>query len=330
MLAVGIAVSGLLLWLSIRGVDLKLAWDHVRDADPVILAVGAALVNLSLIPMAVRWRYLGHRVSERVPRTRGFLGAILAGQAVNNVLPARAGDVVRIAWFTRAAGSRPAAATAAMLGDRALDVVALSAIITAGLLFVPRHGWVLAVGFGAMAVVVILAAVWVGCRRSVYLRSGGVRGASRRFPRVREQLTRFAVAFGEVLTGRRVLIGLAWTLLVWAVWVVGAELIARSLGIGIGLVEMLFVGGVLNAGLVIPSSPGFVGTYQWLLMAGVGLFGIASDPAFAFAVVLHISWYVPQTLIGFLVLPRIGTSFAGLRRAAVDPDNRGPGIGGEE
>jgi uncharacterized membrane protein YbhN (UPF0104 family) len=58
----------------------------------------------------------------------------------------------------------------------------------------------------------------------------------------------------------------------------------------------------MNLGVAIPSSPGFVGTYEWLGVASLGLLGIGSEEALAFAILLHACWYVPTTLIGGLAL----------------------------
>jgi uncharacterized membrane protein YbhN (UPF0104 family) len=73
-------------------------------------------------------------------------------------------------------------------------------------------------------------------------------------------------------------------------------------GIELDLVDALFVAAVMNLGVAIPSSPGFVGTYQWLGVASLGLLGVADDEALAFAILLHASWYLPTTLLGGLAL----------------------------
>jgi uncharacterized membrane protein YbhN (UPF0104 family) len=61
------------------------------------------------------------------------------------------------------------------------------------------------------------------------------------------------------------------------------------------LVEQLLKAAI---GVAIPSSPGVVGTYEWLGVASLGLLGIASDEALAFAILLHATWYIATTLAG--------------------------------
>ena len=52
--------------------------------------------------------------------------------------------------------------------------------------------------------------------------------------------------------------------------------------------------GLVNLGTAVPSSPGFVGTYQWLCVSALGLFGVGRAEAFAFRSLLQAAWFVPD------------------------------------
>ena len=84
----------------------------------------------------------------------------------------------------------------------------------------------------------------------------------------------------------------------WLTWALGAYLVARSVGIELTMLQAIFVTAALNLGVAIPSSPGFVGTYQWLGVSALALFGIPQESALAYAIVLQAVWYVPTTLVG--------------------------------
>ena len=49
----------------------------------------------------------------------------------------------------------------------------------------------------------------------------------------------------------------------------------------------------LALGVAIPSSPGYIGTYQWIGVAALGLLDVPPSQALAFAILMHASWYVP-------------------------------------
>jgi uncharacterized membrane protein YbhN (UPF0104 family) len=87
-------------------------------------------------------------------------------------------------------------------------------------------------------------------------------------------------------------------MLAWGIWALSAWLVAYSLGITLTPVEVVFVTAVLNLGVAIPSSPGFIGTYQWLAVSALGALGVNHTEAFAFSVLMHAAWFVPTTLAG--------------------------------
>ena len=110
----------------------------------------------------------------------------------------------------------------------------------------------------------------------------------------------------EPLGRRLVAEALGLSVLAWGAFAVAVWLVARSLGIELGFVDCVFVTAVVNLGVAIPSSPGFVGTYQWLSVAALGVFDVSRDDALAFSFLLQASWYVPTTIVGgFLVLFRL-------------------------
>jgi uncharacterized membrane protein YbhN (UPF0104 family) len=100
----------------------------------------------------------------------------------------------------------------------------------------------------------------------------------------------------------------------WLTWALGAYLTARAVGIELTAVQAVFVTGALNLGVAIPSSPGFVGTYQWLGVSALALFGIGQEAALAYAIALQAVWYLPTTVVG-LVLLLTGTTRRWGRRA---------------
>ena len=101
----------------------------------------------------------------------------------------------------------------------------------------------------------------------------------------------------------------------WGTWAFGAWSIAAAVGIPLSPLEVMFVMAVVNLGVAIPSSPGFVGTYQWLCVASLALLGVDGERAFAFSVILHAAWFVPTTIAGAALLARHGLRHASRREA---------------
>jgi glycosyltransferase 2 family protein len=291
----GIPIGLVFLWLAVRNADADAVRDTLRDADPgrVALAIGAFAVVYLL--QAVRWRRIAATPTVSVPR---FYEMTVSGVAVNNVLPGRLGDFLRARWLGLEARVPYGTAFGTVILDRAFDVVVLVGLLIVGIAAVASSAWLwqLAVA-GAVLVlgiagVLLFSRVYIGKRE----RDRRERGLVRRL--VRDTVERLAEPFGR----RHLAVWLGLSVLAWAMWALAAYLIARSLGIELSLTEALFVTAVLNLGSAVPSSPGYVGTYEWLGVASLSLLDVAHEPALAFTILVHAAWYVPTTLFGAVAL----------------------------
>ena len=116
-------------------------------------------------------------------------------------------------------------------------------------------------------------------------------------------------AFSTVLVDRSsdvLFLVLAFTSAAWSCWAFAAWLVADALGIGVSPLEIAFLTTVINLGAAIPSSPGFVGTFQWLCVSGMALFGVGQAEALAFSIIMQAIWYIPTTACGAILLTHRG------------------------
>jgi glycosyltransferase 2 family protein len=305
-LAVGVPISAVFLWLAVRNADLGAVRDALADAEAgrVALAVVAFMAMYGI--QAARWRSVAG--AHRVHLAR-FYEMVVSAVACNNVLPARLGDLLRARWLGREARIPAGRGLGTVVLDRGCDVAALLLLLVVGLAAVASSDWLVRIAVGAavglvgLGAVVLFARVYTG-RRERGRRSRGL---------IRRVLRDTAEALAEPIGRRRPAIWILLSLGAWTLWAVGAILVARSLGIELSLIEAMFVAAVMNLGVAIPSSPGFVGTYEWLGVASLGLLGVASEEALAFSILLHACWYVPTTLGGGTAL--VVRALMGVRRA---------------
>lgn len=294
-LAVGVPVSVLFLWLAARDADLGEVWRTLGGAEggEVALAVLAMLAVYAF--QAARWRLIAGTTGVSAAR---FYELVVSGVACNNVLPARLGDLLRARWLGRAARIPAGRALGTVVLDRGSDLAALVVLLGLGLLGVASADWLAPIAVGGAAGVLALGAAVAFARAYTSRRERGrrTRGLVRRV--LRDLVEQLAAPMGRRRLGQ----WLALSLAAWVVWALGAVLVARSLGIELAPLEALFVAAVMNLGVAIPSSPGFVGTYEWLGVASLGLLGVPANEALAFAILLHAAWYVPTTLVGGLAL----------------------------
>ena len=305
-LAVGIPVSIVFLWLAFRDASLGAVWDATRLADLWLVAAAIVLYGIFYLLQGTRWHLIA---AFSRPGRLGFVEMVVGAVACNNVLPGRIGEIFRARWLAVAAPMPTGRAFATVGLDRGCDVVTLFAFLVVALPFVAPAAWVIRIVVGTGILILALAALFVVAR--------GYARHKQRERRERGRVRRIARdivdTLAEPLDRRRLVGALGLSAAAWGASAIAVWLVASSIGINLGLLECLFVTGVLNLGVAIPSSPGFVGTYQWLSVASLAVFDVASEDALAFSFLMHASWYIPTTLVGgFLVLFRLDW---GIRRA---------------
>ncbi len=298
-LAVGIPISALFLWLAIRGVDLSRVWQVVRDANPLLVVLAIPFACGLFVFQALRWRHLVE--ADPRPGRKTFVALMFVGGAITNVVPGRPGDVARGIWLARL-GRIPVARSLTSVGvDRAADVVTLFIILVACLPFVDKPDWLVnlvIIGAGLTAVgAIVLALAWWYANRSHH---GQERSGLERDQKswLRHHLSGIVQGLAVLSRPRDFAAAFALSFAGWASAAFAAWLVAWSIGIDLSATSVLFVVAVLSLGAAIPSSPGMIGTYQWLAVTSMAVVGVGQADALAFSILSQATWYIPVTLSG--------------------------------
>ena len=298
LLAIGVASSAFFLWLVFRNADLHEVWRALKGADLGLVVLATVVMQGVYVAQGARWRLIADVLTLSVRR---FYELVLAGIAANNVLPLRIGDLLRARWLATSAEIPTGRALGSVFRDRVCDVIALTVALVVSIPSVGGQRWIERIALGGVVLLALLAMIGAGAVVYSRLRPRerkGERGRLRRL--VRDTIDEVASPLGR----RRIMIALALSFLAWGIWAVTAGLVCRSLGISLSPIELVFVTAVVNLGVVIPSSPGFIGTYQWLAVSALAAVGVGTEIAIAFSVLMQAVWYVPTTIVGGVIAVR--------------------------
>jgi uncharacterized protein (TIRG00374 family) len=298
---VGVPASVLFLYLALRHVQAHAVVAAVRDASAPLVLVAVAAMGLVYLAQAYRWRCIS-RLGPTMPTLR-FFDYVLRSIACNNVVPGRPGELLRAHWLARGAGVSRSRALATVAVDRSADVLTLVLALAVTYGFVDHPRWLRRLDGAALGLAALLLCLLFVAR----YRARG-RGDAPRPSRIRRIAGDVAAGVAHGLAGRNGLVVASTSALAWSAWAAGAWLVAHALGLNLSIGGALFVTATLNLGSMIPSSPGFVGTYQWLSVASLGLLGIARTDAVAFSLLMQAVWFVPTTIVGGCLALRAGLS----------------------
>jgi uncharacterized membrane protein YbhN (UPF0104 family) len=233
---------------------------------------------------------------------RQALGGVFIGYAANNVLPARLGEVVRAHVVGKSAGIKRTVAFSSVLVERIFDGSAIVVLLLIGAGELELPDWAdqarsLGIVLFSLALAAVLVVGWTHTYWDRYLPTNRIGDLARGLFEgvalaVRTPLTLFLV--------------LSTSLFIWTVEAFMFYWCAYAFGIDLSFKGALFVMSIVNLGVLIPSSPGGLGLFQFFCVKSLEFFGVGHAQAIAYSVLVHLCQYIPVTTIGLLWLPRFG------------------------
>ena len=300
--AIGVVSSAIFLALAVRRLELA---SVARAFERAQLVPWLPLAVLSYIAghvvRGVRCRLLVSREAKLGLGTA--TNVVVFGYAVNNVLPARLGEFARAGMLAQNSGLPFVQSLTVTLLERVLDGLCLLLLLVIAGRMVPEVGFVHAMlefgglVFGIAAFGVLLAVVAPSALLNVTSRVSHRLGA--RVHGLAVTLVSQLVAGVSYI--RTLSSALAVAALSIAVWSFEAGMFLALLpAFGIAADPWLAVVAmcVTNLGILAPSTPGFIGPFHFFCMRAVMAAGVAEATAFSYAALVHLSFYVPITLVG--------------------------------
>ena len=316
------ASVGLLVW-ALRGVSLDAVLGHIVAAQPGPLAAAVIIATLTFPLRLVRWRLL-LRDERGDPYPSGPLWhAISLGFMANNVLPFRAGELIRSYTAARLASARFTTVISSVAVERIFDALTVVALLTLALLTSDLPGTVRVGGTsvgdltraaGIICAVALLAAILVVAAPLAAERlARRVLHDSRLADRIVDLIEGIRQGL-TVLRSPARLAGVAfWSLVLWLVNALAFYLGFGAFDIPVGYTGALLMQGLLVLGISVPSTPGFFGPFEAVIVASLALFGVPGSLAFSYAIAFHVTTFVPITVLGLWSLARSPEGFKALQ-----------------
>ena len=316
-MAVGLIVSAGFLVLILRGINWHLLGSSVRHAAILPLIVATIVFAGAYAVIALRWKVL---LSDDRLRFLPLFEILNIGLVCNLVLPARGGDMVRVVVLSQREGVRKSTGLATVLLEKLFDVAALVALLIPALIWVALPRWAMLSLWLAVTGVVAGFIICVALARSS--RDVATLPLFRQMPeRIRLRIDGIFAAFRDGLrllfSWKRLCSVCLLSLLIWTMNSIAAFFVLSGLHIAhVSLLAMLVVIAIMNLGLIIPSSPGYIGTYEFLGISALALFNVAHEPALEFALVLHALTLLVVVGLGTMSMMKRGYSLATASRSA--------------
>lgn len=317
-LVFSLAVSAVFVYLALRNADLGKSWRTLSHIDVRFLLLPAALFMIHMPLRGWRWQLLYEK--HHRPHFVDCFQMFAIGSALNNLLPARAGDVARCVLIGRRTHEGSSTRALATMGvEKVLDGLTLVAIIVFSLLFMtpPRWMWRLTVlsAFVFAAAFFLLFMLryhreWLLSRvEMIFVRlhlaaQGGKAHAA---------LTAFAEGLGSMTSVAQMARMILLTASIWTLEGLMTWSLTRSFGVRLSPMNGILFSAVVGLASAVPAAPANVGAYEFFGAAALRLAGMARGAALALVLVLHAWTFVSTTVLGFCCFAAAGLRFGQLR-----------------
>ena len=306
-------MSIIALWLAVRDVVFTTFWDTIRASDISLLAIALAVYLTNGAMRALRWHTLLRPVANRPLRAAQ---ALIVGLALNNILPARLGELFRIEYTYRRTGASRGYCTGSLLRERLFDLASLGAIlglaIALGALAVDGRDLdrmksiiagflVLFLMVGALAVAILIwSSPTDASTDPAPSADSQPTGMRKLLFRMREETAHAAAALRGVGVQQLLQLG-GLTILVWGLEALTLFLVVLSLDVTLTVTTIALLVFVASLSTLLPSAPGYIGTYQLAFVVALSFDGISSSVAVAAATIQQVVNIGFVTGLGILI-----------------------------
>jgi glycosyltransferase 2 family protein len=286
---------------------------------------GAVLLDVSSYAcQGLRWRLLLHPIG-RLSTVRATQ-AIYAGLFVNEVLPMRLGEVLRLYLVSRWVDARFEAVVPSLLVERFFDAVWLALGFGITVFVVPLPQYLISaeeiLGFTALAAAILFVCL-VFRKKADRVRRP--KGALIFLPlrRIRGFWGRMSDGVREIGRSRYLYSGFGISLFLLLGQVLSFWFVMLGYGLKLSVWHGAAVFLIVHIGTMIPGAPSNVGTYQFFTVVGLTLFGVEKPFATSFSVFVFLILTIPLWLIGLLVFGRLGLSLKKIQSEIATMARRG-------
>jgi uncharacterized protein (TIRG00374 family) len=325
----GIGLSLVFIFLAFRRVDFGQMLRALGQADYLYLLPVLAAVALGLYLRSLRWRLLLAPMGR--PGTDVLFRSLSIGYMANTFLPAHLGEIVRAWHASRKTGIAASSVFATIVVERLIDVASLLLLLGLALAVFPFPAWVRQSGVLMLAMVGALTVLLLLMKRHRQRALAASGRLLRVLPgaaseRIRGLLDQFLNGVMPLARRGHYPLVAALSIAIWGCYALTFQLLFHAFGFvgryhlpwSAALVSMV----VTTISVVVPSSPGYVGSFHFLCQLSLGFFAVPKGPALSYAFVLHAVSVFPVFFLGLFFLSREKLSLRALRREEIRAADR--------
>jgi len=312
----GLVISAIFLYLAFREINYTELWQTLKEIRILWLIPGLIIYFLGVFFRTLRWQYLLKPL--RKVNIKTLFPIINIGYMGNNVFPLRIGEVLRAVVIKRREDVSISGSLATIVVERIFDAVVIVGFVLLNLgqlVNLPSQvtfaqlgnlaTWAVVIFLFGLSIFILIAMFPKPAMKLIHAIIAKL--LPERWQDAAVNITdRFLEGLMSLRSPKDALMILLTSVLIWLFETGLYWSVNQALGLDLSFGQLMLLNGVVNLVLLVPAAPGGLGTFDAAGRAMLEAFGVASEPALGYTLVLRIALWVPITLLGTIYFIREG------------------------
>jgi uncharacterized protein (TIRG00374 family) len=214
------------------------------------------------------------------------------------------------------------ASLATVVLERLFDGLVMLLFVAVTLPFAPLPPMFrsLVIGFSGIFLVALIGFIWLAARPQrmsrLYTMLVDRFAPDRLRPHIHGLFDRFIIGLQSLRSPREMIVILLTSTLIWLGETLKYWFVMHAFPFEVSFLVLMLMTAVVNLFTTIPSTPGYVGTFDAPGIAILTQFGVVHAVAAGYTLVLHVALWLPVTLLGAWYMLRQSLSWRDMDRAA--------------
>ena len=286
---IALIISFFCISYALRDFNYTLFINSLVNANYVYMVSSILLLIFIIFLRSIRWRFL---FVEEI-NINDLYKSQLVGYMGNNILPLRLGELLKAYYLEKKSKISKYEVLGTVVLERVLDLVGLILlffILINFSLFDLVDSSYIKIFYFILFFTLILILV------SLKLSEKKDYKSKNKFPLILNDIIRGFSSIDRL----NFLLSILSSILIWISYAVVVFLVQESMYLDLNFIQCILILFLSSIGLMVPSMPGNIGTFEGAVVYTLLLFGIEDN--FGFAFILHAVSFIPYTLLGLYYL----------------------------
>ncbi|MCP4150776.1 MAG: flippase-like domain-containing protein [bacterium] len=307
-LIIGLLISFAFMYLAFSKVDFSRMMHEFASAKYIYVFPAIGVMFISYWLRSLRWRYLMEPIVH--VKIAPLFSALLIGYMANSFLPAHLGELIRAFIIGKKKDIPSTTVFGTIVTERILDILVLVLLMGVTIIIFPFPSWVRNSGYLLLAGTVVLAVMLLLMKKYRDKSLALISKFSGFLPTSLQE--KISKAVGALLDGivplknsTHYIMVFFLTLFIWVCYAASFQFIfycfdmvsTYSLPWTAALVLLV----VTTISVLVPSSPGYVGTYHFLCQLALGFFAVPKAASLSYAFIMHGINFFPVIIAGLIL-----------------------------